>query len=57
MTYLNLHNMAQLCLHIINPSRAISLKPAFGLNYLFCQLIRPDEKDPPAEILPDHWIR
>ena len=54
MTYLNLHNTAQLRLHIMSPSRAISLKPASGLDRLSCQ---SDEKDPPAEILPGHWIR
>jgi len=46
--------MAQLSLHIISPSRAISLKPASCLDRLSCQ---SDEKDPPAEILPGHQIR
>jgi len=49
--------MAQLSLHIMSPSRAISLKPAFGLNRLFWQSTRPNEKDPLGEILPDPWIR
>lgn len=38
----------------MSPSRAISLKPASGLDRLSCQ---SDEKDPLAEILPDHQIR
>lgn len=53
MTYLNLHSVAQLCLHIMSPS----WNSALGFYRLSCQSTLPDEKDPPAEILPGHRIR
>ena len=52
MTYISLHNVAQLGLHVMGPSWAISSYSALGLNHPFCRSIWPDEKDPLAEILP-----